>query len=434
MKILATILKEWILLRRDVTGMVFLFLMPAILILVMALVQDAPFKDYQELRFDLLLSDNDHGRLAEEIKAGLKQSKNFKIIDSVDGKPLTDAKLRELLQEGKYRVGIVIPKGTTAEVVNAANTIANKIAEKIGVGKLPAREMRDSTYVHIYFDPVTKPTFRMSINFALNKYITASCSNVLVSRMQKLGKMEGDASETEQPTDDFKKIFGGIGVKEVPLNDKGTEVRNINSVQHNVPAWAIFGMFFIVIPFAGNMIREREERSALRIELIPGVGRYVALGKIFFYTLICSLQFLVMCCIGFWVLPLFGLPALTLGAHPFALIPVVISIALSATAFGYFVGSIFRTNTQATPFGAIAVVILAALGGIWVPIDLLPPTIQHIALLSPLHWGLDAVNQIILRNGDITQVLAHILALLSLSIILCVISLYVNKRRQYSIQ
>jgi ABC-2 type transport system permease protein len=193
-------------------------------------------------------------------------------------------------------------------------------------------------------------------------------------------------------------------------------------------------MFFIVIPFAGNMIRERDERSALRLELIPGVTRHVALGKIFFYTLICSLQFLVMCCIGFWVLPMFDLPSLTLGAHPLSLIPVVICIALSATAYGYFVGSLFKTATQATPFGAISVVILAAMGGIWVPVDLLPPTIQHIALLSPLHWGLDAVNQIILRNGTVLDVLRHMAVLISFSTILWIISLYANKNRQHSIQ
>jgi ABC-2 type transport system permease protein len=432
MKILATIIKEWILLRRDVTGFMFLFIMPAILILVMALVQDAPFKDYQELRFELLLCDNDKGKLAHEITAGLKQSANFRVIDSIEGQPLNEATLKQLLQQGKYRVGIVIPKGATAEIVNTANTVANKIADKIGVGKLPVREMRGNTYVRIYFDPVTKPTFRMSIDFALNKYITASCSNILVSRMQKLGGT--DSAANEEPVDEFKKIFAGIGTKEEPLNDKGHTVATINSVQHNVPAWAIFGMFFIVIPFAGNMIRERDERSALRLELIPGARRHVALGKIFFYTLICSLQFLVMCCIGFWVLPMFDLPALTLGAHPISLVPVVICIALAATAYGYFVGSVFKTATQATPFGAISVVILAAMGGIWVPVDLLPSTIQHIALISPLHWGLDAVNQIILRNGTVLQVLGHMVVLIGFSITLWTISLYTNKGRQHSVQ
>ncbi len=81
-------------------------------------------------------------------------------------------------------------------------------------------------------------------------------------------------------------------------------MQHISSVQHNVPAWAIFGMFFIVIPIAGNLIREREDGSALRITLIPGTASYVAMGKIIFYTL--SLQFMLMLCIGLWAMPAFG--------------------------------------------------------------------------------------------------------------------------------
>ena len=120
-----------------------------------------------------------------------------------------------------------------------------------------------------------------------DKYITYSCSNLLVSRLGKLGMAQGETIDTAQ-SDEFKRIFQGIGIKEEPLNDKGQISKFISSVQHNVPAWAIFGMFFIVIPIAGNMLREREERSALRIQLIPHAQNYVALGKIFFYTLICT--------------------------------------------------------------------------------------------------------------------------------------------------
>ena len=39
-KILATIIKEWILLRRDIGGLMMLLIMPGILIMVMAMVQD----------------------------------------------------------------------------------------------------------------------------------------------------------------------------------------------------------------------------------------------------------------------------------------------------------------------------------------------------------------------------------------------------------
>jgi len=462
-KILATIHKEWILTRRDVAGFMLLFLMPAVLIVVMAMVQDAPFKDYQEMRFELLIADHDNGSIAQSIKDGLKESGNFVITDSINGEPVTEAELKELLQQGDYKVGIVIPKGATAEMVNAANLVANSISEKLGLGSMPSREVRDSLYIRMYFDPAAKPTYRMAVGFALDKLITFSSSHVLVERMSKLGMSAVDTTATdstaadslaqansidstllaadtsmlqqEEPVQDFEKIFTGLGIKEHVLNDKEEEVKaHINSVQHNVPAWAIFGMFFIVIPICGHLIREREEGSALRVELIPNARRMVALGKIFFYTMVCTIQFALMFCVGIWLLPLLGLPALQLGAHAWVLIPVAIAIAVAATSYGYFVGVAFKTTNQAMPFGAISVVILSAMGGIWVPADIFSPMMQKLAMLSPLYWGLDAVNHITLRNGDINDVLLHIGVLAGFSTILFIISTHRNKNRARSIQ
>jgi len=431
-KVIATIKKEWILLRRDFAGLMLLFLMPAILIVVMAMVQDAPFRDYQELRFDLLLVDEDHGSLSKEIISGLRGSKNFNVIDSIDGKPLTQEELKAQLMKGAYHVGIVIPKGATAEVANSANIIANNISKKLGLGgTMPARESRNTAYVRMYFDPVSKPTFRSSISFALDRFVTYSCSNILVQRISKLSKMAGDTASTG---DDFKKVFAGIGIKEEVLNDKGNVKTHINSVQHNVPAWAIFGMFFIVIPIAGHMIREREDGSAVRIELIPNARRLVAFGRIVFYTIICTVQFWLMAGIGLWVLPLLGLPALYLGVHSVALIPVSISIAFAATTYGYFTGAVFKTTNQAMPFGAISIVILSAMGGLWVPVDLLPPVMQKVAMISPLHWSLEAVHNIILRNAGFAEVAKHVAFLLSFGFVLWMVSIYRNVSRQRSIQ
>ena len=417
-KIVATIIKEWLLLRRDISGLLLLIIMPAVLIVVMALVQDAPFRDYQEIRFDLLLVDNDGGNLAQEIKTGLKQSKNFNIIDQVDGQAVTDSMLKSLLQKGKYRVGIIIPKGATAEVNNAANMVANNLAEKLGLGRLPVRERRDSLHVQLYFDPVAKPTFRTSVSFALDKYVTYSSTNLLVHRISKLSGAQNDTADNNQ-SENFKKIFAGIGIREEILNaDNGPKLSRLNSVQHNVPAWAIFGMFFIVVPLSGHMIREREEGSALRLKLIPHAQAGVALGKILFNTFLCCIQFVAMCSIGVWVLPLIGLSALHMGTAPEALLPVIFSTAFVATSYGYFIGTFFKTTNQALPFGAISIVILAALGGILVPKDILPPVMQKIALVSPLYWGLDGVNEIMLRDGGLRNVLGHILVLNILAIVL----------------
>ncbi|HSC38515.1 MAG TPA: ABC transporter permease, partial [Chitinophagaceae bacterium] len=105
-------------------------------------------------------------------------------------------------------------------------------------------------------------------------------------------------------------------------------------------------------------------------------------------------------------------PALYPGLHAWLLLPIAICIGFAATSFGFFVGTLFRTVNQAIPFGSVSIVILSAIGGIWVPIEILPHTMQVMAQASPLHWSLDAVNQVILRNGDAASVAAPMLILI----------------------
>src|SRR5690606_469989 len=114
--------------------------------------------------------------------------------------------------------------------------------------------------------------------------------------------------------------------------------------------------------------------------------------------------------------------------------PVALAISFAATSYGYFVGAVFKTTNQALPFGAISIVILSAMGGIWIPIDLLPPMMQTAAKLSPLHWGLDAVHQLILRNGGLADVIGDIAIMVVFGALLWTISVYVNKNRKHSVQ
>ncbi len=414
--------------RRDMSGLLLLLVMPVALIIVMALIEDAPFRDYQELKFDLLLADNDQGSLARQITDGLKHSKNFHIIDSLNGQPMTEAQLKQLLSEGKYKIGITLPAGITAEAVNSANIVVNNISQKIGMSPtMPARELRPQMFVHVFFDPVSKPAFRATITTALDKYITYSCTNILMQRLSMLSN--GASAATDANMDDMKKIMQGIGVKEEPLNNRGKETMHINSVQHNVPAWAIFGMFFICIPIAGHIIKEREDGSALRIGLIPNAGGYVVMGKIIFYSLICMLQFMCMLCVGLWAMPLFGLPALYPGLHSWLLLPVSLCIGFAATAYGIFAGTVFKTITQALPYGSVSIIILSAIGGIWVPIEILPHSMQLMALASPLHWSLEAVNQVILRDGNIQSIALPLLILIATGGALWGISALINNRK-----
>lgn len=417
----ATLRKELLLLLRDPGGLLLLMIMPAVLIIVMAMVQDAPFRDYQEMRFEMLVVNKDKGSVGARIVTALKGNKNFIIKDSSEGQALKEAYLRNNIQNGRSKIGIIIPEDATATLVNASNKMANDISQAMGApGILPVSENKDSSFVQILFDPVTKPAFRSSLRYALDQFVTKTKVEILVERLSKSAGNEAPALSAD--------AFDIFSVKEQQAGEGLQLKAALNSVQHNVPAWAIFGMFLIVIPMAGNMIRERDEGSAVRLQLIPGVSMQVAMGKILFYVLLCMVQFAAMLLVGIYFLPVLGLPRLFLGTHPFALVPMVMAVAFSATAYGYFIGNIFKTANQAMPFGAISVVLLSAIGGVWVPVEILPSSMQQLARISPQHWSLQGINQVMLRGASFKEIVQPFAIVCCIGIIFSLLAVWFRKK------
>jgi ABC-2 type transport system permease protein len=129
------------------------------------------------------------------------------------------------------------------------------------------------------------------------------------------------------------------------------------------------------------------------------------------YFLVCWSQFLIMLTIGVYIMPLLSLPALQTGSHAEALILMVTVTAFAAVGYGLMVGSMARTQQQASSFGSISVIIAAAIGGIWVPVFIMPEFMQTVSKLSPLNWALNGYQEVFLRGGAIRDVLPYALAL-----------------------
>jgi ABC-2 type transport system permease protein len=185
------------------------------------------------------------------------------------------------------------------------------------------------------------------------------------------------------------------------------------AVQQNVPAWALFGMFFIVVPLSGTLLRERQEGTLQRLRTIPVSPLLLLAGKVVAYALICLGQFGLMLLIGRYLLPLFGTPRLALGGHPEAVLLLVLCAALAATGFGILVGTLVGSYEQAAMVGPVAVVVAAALGGIMVPVYVMPKGMQAISAFSPLAWGLSGFLDIFVRDADLAGILPNALSLLA---------------------
>jgi ABC-2 type transport system permease protein len=84
-------------------------------------------------------------------------------------------------------------------------------------------------------------------------------------------------------------------------------------------------------------------------------------------------------------------------------------IAIGATSYGMLIGTLFNTQAQGAVFGAISVIILAALGGIWVPTFVMPDFMQQVSSFSPLNWGLEIYYGLFLRGQGLYQLWPYVL-------------------------
>jgi len=216
----------------------------------------------------------------------------------------------------------------------------------------------------------------------------------------------------------------------VSVQSNGPEKNNRlpTAVQQNVPAWALFGMFFIVVPLSGSLIRERREGIFARMMVMPVSKTSLILGKLSAYVGVCMVQFVCIVAVGKWLLPLLGTDPLVL-TQGGAMLVVAFCSALCATGFGIMLGALARTNEQAAILGPVTVVIAAALGGIMVPVFAMPEAMQWISRGSPLGWGHEAFMELLVREGSLAAVWDR-LALLLLFFVATLLAALIGLRRQ----
>ena len=189
------------------------------------------------------------------------------------------------------------------------------------------------------------------------------------------------------------------------------EQETYSPVQQNVPAWALFGIFFTAIPIAGGLLQERQSGIQLRLTTLPVSPLLLLTAKVLAYLAVCCCQFFVISLLGAVFFPFLDLPAFSLGQDILPLLTVILLTGLAACGYGILLGSACTTYEQASTLGSTTVVAAAAIGGVMVPVYAMPWGMQQLSIISPLNWGLTAFHDILLRGDSLTAVADDLLRL-----------------------
>lgn len=417
-KLWASTYKELLLISRDIGGVAILFIMPVLLLVVITSVQDSTFKTITDFKLPVLLVDNDQGEVSKSIIDNLDDSNAFEIIqiDSED-------KAREAVFAGKQQLAIIIPANLSVSLQEKVDKNVGSVLERFGLDQEEEKVISKNNPKHevrLYFDPASQQSFKNSIKNGIDKMISR------IEIQSIYNAFQNELGEDESEDNILFETDGFISFIEI-LPTKGNKEIIPNSAQHNIPAWALFAIFFIIVPLSINIVKEKNQGTFVRLRTNPVPYAIVLGGKTIVYLGVSLIQFTLMLLVGLYLFPIIGLPMIDVSGKLATLYAVALFSGLAAIGLGLLLGTIAKTQEQSAPFGSIMVVILAAIGGVWVPVFVMPKFMQLLSRISPMNWGLEAFYDVFLRNASFVKILPEISLLLLFFIVTLLISIIYNR-------
>ena len=425
-KFLACLYKDFKLLIRDWVGMSLMLAMPVLLVIVITSLQAGTFQMLNGKKITVLWSCADKGAVSTELKNTLNKIGMFELSEIPSG--LSDIEITEILKEKDALLVLVIPEDFTENEISKVNKITQKALSDLGFienNSTKQNEINVDNSIFFYYSPVLQDSYRQSIREAIKSAIQ------IVENKQVLHSIYYALNQKTIP-DSLEKNFvnNQIIIKEISVSKDGNKSIP-NASQHNIPAWTIFAMFFIVSSLGSSVVKEKISGSSLRLKTLPSNYLLAIISKQLVYLTVCMFQVVVIFSIGVWLFPVLELPKLNMPSDYTALIVISLISGWCAVSYAIAVGVFSQTQEQANGFGAISIVILAALGGILIPGFAMPDSYQIFLKISPLHWSLESYYGLFLEGGKLKDILNNLLPLIGIIVFLQFIAFVGLKKKNF---
>ncbi|WCT12196.1 ABC transporter permease [Mucilaginibacter jinjuensis] len=409
-KLKATIIKDIRILLRDKVGIALMFVMPIILVVIVTSIQNSTFQLVNKNRIAMMVCNRDTGKLSTQLIKSIDKIGMFKMISIP--KSESEEAIKNRMRGKDALLAIVIPADYTQKITAKAKNVSGKALNSFGLQGDTASKKISVNPLTMYFQPILQQSYRFSINGALRSALQ------IVESRETLRQLYFAINEKPLPEALEKDLLNNqTNINEVPVSISGGTIMP-NASQHNVPAWTIFAMFFIIISLGGSVVREKLSGSFIRLKTLPTDFMVALISKQITYLGVTVLQAAVIFSMGIWLFPLIGLPALNLPSDYFALLVVTLVCGWCAVSYAICMGVYAHTQEQANGFGAVSIVILAAIGGLLVPSFAMPDGFKTIAVISPLHWSIEAYYRLFLEGGKLKDVIPNLLPLLGITVLI----------------
>ncbi|MFC4182946.1 ABC transporter permease [Saccharococcus thermophilus] len=357
------IIKELKLLVKEKGNFFFLIVLPILFTVVFGSI----FDDTNDVSLTIQYVDQDHSSASKDFLHHLDQ------IPGIQVKEVQTSVHKQVQQikNGKLASLLVIPKGfhnlQTGDPVNVL-------------------------FYHDAANSASSAPIQAILNSVANQYREYKLSSTLAS----MGKTKAEITHILQPP---------IQIKEMKEN-----AVHIRAIEQIVPGYTVMFVFFIILVMLRSFLREKESGMISRLRSTPMNPLEYLIGMWIPAIISVLIQCTILLTFGHFVydLHLGDLGAISL---------IILCLSICGTGLGLAVSFLVKGENQGRGITMLITLGGAALGGLWVPYDMLPSALQTIAHYTPQFWAQKGMQDVIIRGAHLNDIWPTLMVLLVFGIV-----------------
>jgi ABC-2 type transport system permease protein len=351
---------------RDRMGLFFIFVLPVILLVVLGTIyggRTAP-------RIGIVLTDG--GPLAEELAGAVRDGD----VSLEMKTPADEDRVRVGVEEGTLELGLLIGPGYD-EALRGGST-----AEVTVLG-------REATALSALREAVDSAVADQASRVRAARLVEAEAGLSFDEAMSVAGRVQSETAGVEVTAEQV-----GTGIF-----PEGTQ-----AFAPGAQSQLILFMFLTSMTAATQIILSRQLGVSRRMLAAPISVTTIVVGEVLGRFGIAMVQGLFIVLLSALV---FGVP----WGDPLAAALVIVPFALVGTGAAMVVGVFANDADQAGALGVMAGMLLGALGGAMVPLEIFPEPMHTIAYATPHAWAVQGLRAVGIRGAGVTDIVLEIAVL-----------------------
>lgn len=359
---------------RDRGGLVWLLVMPMVFSYLMGMLMGDWSRSSRPAPRKVLVSDLDGGPAVEMLLGPLRANELWQV--DVADTAITDTRARELIESRRVTAVLQVPAGFGAALAGGPRVDLRLAIDGERLGGQATRTLVERELVRLatagaamslVAAPGTPPGRDGAAGFDEAAFVEAWEAPRVRLRAATLGRLE---------TDDW-----GL----------------TRSHQHVGPSYVLFFVLMFMMVSAKDLVQERRDRTLARLVTSRATSFDLVAGYFLGGMAVGLVQAAILLALNALA---FGIDY---GDSPAALAAVVTLFAAFSSAAAILLGTLARSGAQADGLGSGLTMVMAAIGGLWWPLEVVPAFMQAIGRALPTGQAITIFHGLVGRGWGVEQ-------------------------------